>query len=185
MLLLPACGDLTPPPPRTTEARATTAPRPDKDRFGGNANFVLNPSFETGVRGWSPWTSASAIELSRQGPKVGRAAALVRAAEPAPYGIQLLGLVSKPMRGDVYELTAWLRSADRKKRLTLLLIAYGGTGETVAQRVVPVGTVWQQVRMRGRLRSSRESLSFFMGQLGSIGAGDGFFVDGVTLYLDG
>lgn len=187
VLLLSACGDLSAPPARTREQHpVTTTALPDDERYGGSANFVVNPSFETGLQGWSPWTGASVVQIVHRDSKFGRASALVRASEASPYGIQLPGPVANPTRGDTFELSAWIRSADRRKRLTLILLANGpGSGvETIRKTLVTVDTTWQRVRMRGRLRgSSRQSVSLFLGQLRSIGAGDGFFVDGVSLVL--
>lgn len=189
--LLGGCGDLTTPPPTHPEGSGTTtatiAELPDNGRFGGARNFVVNPSFEDDLRGWAPWTDASVIATSRAQPRFGRASASVRAAAATPYGISLPGVVSAPSRADVFVFSAWFRTADRPKRLTVLVLAYGlgDVVETVARRVVKIGTEWQRLRMRARVRgANRSSLSIFIGQMDSIGAGDGFFVDGVQLTLE-
>lgn len=181
------CGDLTPPPTPTTTASPTgpSVLKPDPKRFGGPTNFILNPSFEGGIAPWQTATPNSILQLTNARHRAGRAAVRVTTSIAAPYGIQLANVVNLPSAGDTYELSAWVRSADRPKRVSLLLIDYLSNGaETVANHTARVGNAWTHIVATGRARSKRGvSLTALITVGRGIGAGDAFFLDGVKVVL--
>lgn len=183
-LVAAGCGDLTEPPSRATAAEDPLSSVRVQDRFGGPSNFVSNPGFERGIAPWAPWSANSVLAASRDEAKSQRRSVRVTPTAPEPYGIQLLNVVGVPEKDDRYELAAWIRSDGGPREITLMLTAYGGPGdgETVAQSRFLVRGDWQRVRIRGRVRETgRTSLSAFVLVLSSIGTGESFYVDAVTL----
>src|SRR3712207_2468725 len=113
-LLIPAgCGDLTtppakePPPAPATTTVSTPERRPGQ--YGGEENLLPNPSFEEGIRPWEPNGSAALLQLTNRFAKVGRTALRVTSKDVAAYGIQNIGAVVNPVRGDLYEFSAWVK----------------------------------------------------------------------------
>lgn len=185
------CKQLSDPPATTTKAtttspagHVTTAKFPARDRYGGPANFIGNPSFETGIAPWARWGQSSLLRLTRAVHRDGVASVRVIATATAPYGIQLSGVVGSPGRGDTFRLSMWVRSEARPTKIELVMTAYGpGKGvQTVAHRGVVVGTRWRRVAATGRiLGANRDSLTLSIGVLRSVATGDAFNLDAISL----
>jgi hypothetical protein len=184
------CKQLSNPPASKTETttttparHATTAKLPDRDRYGGPANFISNPSFETGISPWAPWGEKSLLRLTRAVHRDGIASVRVIATATAPYGIQLSGVVGSPGRGDAFRLSIWVRFEARPTKIELIMTAYGpGKGVQQIARDVVVGTRWTRVALNGRIRgANRDSLTVSIGVLRSVGTGDAFDIDAVSL----
>lgn len=189
--LFTGCKQLSDPSRTSATTPTTTAPRqvekpslPDPKRYGGPANFVTNPSFEKSVTPWVPWSKNSLVQRTSSVHRDGHAAVRVGALAAAPYGIQLSDVVGFPARGDAFRLSTWMRSADRRKKVELILTAYGSRSraQTVATHVAVVGTRWTRVIARGRIRGANfDSLTVSIVVLRSIGAADAFFLDRVSV----
>jgi Carbohydrate binding domain len=173
-----------------TETRGSTstvekAPRLDPRRYGGAANYITNPSFETGLTPWQPWGENSRIEITRTARKIGRASARVRAVSAAPYGIVDVSAVSSPASGDDFALSVWVRAAERPKKIVVLLQGSRPQSQALvvarSSRLVTPAS-WRQIRVSGAVRAAHvTALDAYVLVMNSIGTGDGFLVDGVSL----
>jgi hypothetical protein len=173
---------------QTQNSTATSEPNPpqvDPHRYGGGANYFTNPSFETIGAPWHAWGQNSIIEITRVTRKIGRAAARVSARSGAPYGIYDANVVNLPARGDRFVFSAWLRSGDRPKKMSILL--QGGrpkASQVVVAKANPMITAgsWHQVSVEGRVKQRGVSgIDAYVVVLNSIGTGDSFFIDGASL----
>src|SRR5204862_5817077 len=85
---------------------------------------------------------------------------------------------------DAFRWSAWIRSAARPVKVTLILTAYGpgSNYQTVARHDFDVEGKWTRVSLAGRIKgATRNSLTVTMAEQTSIGTGDAFFVDAVSL----
>jgi len=170
---------------KTSTAQSSLAPdRPDVRRYGGPANYITNPSFEKRVVPWQPWENA-AVEITTSFRKIAHAAARVGVKTPGRYGIVLANAVNSPAAGDEFVFSVWLRSADRRKRVVILLQGARPNGDLVviakATRQIPSKS-WRRVTVRGRVRlPDVTGINIYVQVLNSIGVADAFFVDAASL----
>jgi len=170
----------------TATSTSTQLPTPiNPHRYGGNANYFTNPSFESMAAPWHVWGPNSAVAITRTTRKVGRASARVSATSGARYGIYYANVVSLPARGDRFVFSVWLRSGDRPKKISILL--QGGRPKA-SQVVIARGShtitpgSWQEALVEGRVKQRNVSgIDAYIVVLNSIGTGDFFFVDGASL----
>jgi hypothetical protein len=190
LLLVSACAKLGSDNERaqTQEATSTssqTPPHVNPHRYGGQANYFTNPSFETRIAPWHGWGANSIVEITKETSKIGRASARVSASSGTAYGIYEANVVSLPARNDRFTFSVWLRSGDRPKTVTVTLQASRPKAAAlVLAHSSPVITpgAWRQVSLEARVDKSNVSgIDAYVLVQNSIGTGDSFFIDGASL----
>jgi hypothetical protein len=167
-----------------TTSREPVPPLRNPNQYGGLDNVLPNPSFEHGTAPWSP--IGGALQLTNATSRVGRTAVRVVASKAQAYGLQDLGALAQPAVGDRYTFSAWIRSADRPKRVALALQVRDETKpnrlpEILGQTTWLVTRAWRHVTVAGRVRRFATTLDIAVSVQNSIALGDAIFVDGVDL----
>jgi hypothetical protein len=140
-------------------------------------------SFEDGVSGWNSWGGAT-VRLTRSDVMQGNAAASVSTSSPVPYGIASSPAVGYPRQGDRYTVSAWVKSADRPKEIAVRLVEVGGDAppEFSAEALRRITRRWRSISASGFVqRVDRGALHVSIAIEHSIGANDGFLIDGVKV----
>ena len=190
MLLSSACAKLgsTNHRAQTQDSTSTSEQKPpsvNPHRYGGSANYLTNPSFETQIAPWHGWGANSIVEITKSPRKIGRASVRIIASTGAPYGIYEANVVSLPARGDRFVFSLWARSGDRAKKISVVLQASRPKAPAlVLARSNPTITPgsWHHISIEGRVdRADISGVDVYVLVQTSIGTGDSFFIDGASL----
>jgi hypothetical protein len=171
------------------QATATTAAAPGGDaaptsRVPGAASFgnlVANWSFEQDLTGWVVVGAAEAVR-EPQGRTSG-SCALVRASgnQPGRIGLTLPGVVKGADADSRYVASAWVRSTAPGLRVTVRLVAAGGTAQAKAGTATTLpGLRWRRVFVAQDVAKAGTDLDLEVTADG-VPAGDALLVDEVIV----
>jgi hypothetical protein len=123
-------------------------------------NLVRNWSFEQDLSGWVVVGPATA---SRESPgRTSGSSASVRVTGPQPsrVGLVLPRVVSSAQRGSRYVASAWVRSIPPGYKITLRLVASGGSTSQASQAIAttPPGHPWGKVTVAHTVAAAQASL---------------------------
>ena len=158
---------------------APTSRVPGAASFG---NLVGNWSFEQGLTGWQVVGAAEAVR-EPQGRTSG-SCALVRASGPQAgrIGLTLPGVVQDADRQSRYVASAWVRSTAPGLRVTVRLVAAGGTAQasTAGTATTLPGLRWRRLFVAQSVAAAGTDLDLEVTADG-VPAGDALLVDEVIV----
>ena len=174
-------------PDRSQSGAAPRYQRPDPtasslaSRAGAFGNLVGNWSFEQDLTGWQVVGAAEAVR-EPQGRTSG-SCALVRASgsQPGRIGLTLPGVVQDAGKQSRYVASAWVRSTAPGLRVTVRLVAAGGTAQasTATATTLP-GLRWRRVFVAQSVAAAGTDLDLEVTADG-VAAGDALLVDEVIV----
>ncbi len=170
------------PPAATTTAAPAAAPTSRVPGAASFGNLVGNWSFEQDLTGWQVVGAAEAVR-EPQGRTSG-SCALVRASGPQPgrIGLTLPGVVQDAGKQSRYVASAWVRSTAPGLRVTVRLVAAGGTAQasTGGTATTLPGLRWRRVFVAQSVAAAGTDLDLEVTADG-VPAGDALLVDEVIV----
>jgi hypothetical protein len=145
-------------------------------------NLVRNWSFEQDLSGWVVLGPASA---SRESPgRTSGSSASVRVTGPQPsrVGLVLPRVVPSAQRGSRYVASAWVRSIPPGYKITLRLVASGGSTSQASQAIAttPPGHPWGKVTVAHTVAAAQASLDLQI-TAAEVGPGEVLLIDEVEV----
>ncbi len=170
------------PPAATTTAAPAAAPTSRVPGAASFGNLVGNWSFEQDLTGWQVVGAAEAVR-EPQGRTSG-SCALVRASGPQSgrIGLTLPGVVQDAGRQSRYVASAWVRSTAPGLRVTVRLVAAGGTAQASTRGTATTlpGLRWRRVFVAQSVAAAGTDLDLEVTADG-VPAGDALLVDEVIV----
>ncbi len=170
------------PPAATTTAAPAAAPTSRVPGAASFGNLVGNWSFEQDLTGWQVVGAAEAVR-EPQGRTSG-SCALVRASGPQPgrIGLTLPGVVQDAGKQSRFVASAWVRSTAPGLRVTVRLVAAGGTAQasTGGTATTLPGLRWRRVFVAQSVAAAGTDLDLEVTADG-VPAGDALLVDEVIV----
>ena len=171
-----------PEPPATTAAAGEATPTSRAPGAAAFGNLVHNWSFEQDLAGWQVVGAAEAVR-EPQGRTSG-SCALVRAGGPQPgrVGLELPGVVDNAAAGSRYVASAWVRSTAPGLRVTVRLVAAGGTAKAAQAGTATTlpGLQWRRVFVAQSVAAAGTDLDLEVTADG-VPPGDALLVDEVIV----
>jgi Carbohydrate binding domain len=148
-------------------------------------NIVLNGGFEEGTAPWST-TEAAVLRRSTTVARFGRASASLTGRSHDPYGLYLLGAVDRPLGGDRYTVSAWIKGSPAAVggRVAMQLTEHAGAlpDQPVVVDRAAVKDSWIRLTGTGTVaRRDRAALDLFVVVQRPHAAGETVYVDGISL----
>jgi hypothetical protein len=150
-------------------------------RAGAFGDLVRNWSFEQDLTGWQVVGAAEAVRVP-QGRTSG-SCALVRAGgdQPGRIGLTLPGVVQDAAPGSRYVASAWVRSTAPGLRVTVRLVAAGGTAQAKGGTATTLpGLRWRRVFVAQDVTKAGTDLDLEV-TADAVPAGDALLVDEVIV----
>lgn len=142
--------------PLLTSATASPA------RFGGRANYILNPSFDYGADFWSPYGQHTSLTVVPDGGS--RHAGMSTALSTLPFGVALADAVAFPQIGALYTFDVAVRSDPAGLSYTVQLGSIGAFGRVrILRKTAAIASArWRRTAVTARVPARSTGINAYV-----------------------
>ena len=158
----------------------------DRPVVGSFSRLGLSESFERGFSTWSEINDAS-VERTLEQARTGRASARVEATEVGRYGLYQLETIVRPVPGDRYTFSAWVKAApsavgDRVEVEILEQSTRSEVHHVVANASRVLEQRWRKISVTGTVSANGDDhLDVYLSVERARSPGETIYVDDVSL----